>query len=185
MKTIIIEGMDNTGKNTIIQKLMEKYSVVKIIHSGKPKSKTNEEAQIEQQQTFNNYANEVLNESKMTEAFIFNRAWYGEYVYGCIYREANPYMVLQMITYIENKLDNNETYLITLIADNAQFLVKNDDGLSLSNVDLMKLGAEKERFIKVHNHSKLKKKLITVNDGENFRPLEEIFSEIEDLIDNN
>ena len=44
MKTIIIEGMDNTGKNTIIQKLMEKYSVVKIIHSGKPKSKTNEEA---------------------------------------------------------------------------------------------------------------------------------------------
>ena len=185
MKTIIIEGMDNTGKNTIIQKLMEKYSVVKIIHSGKPKSKKNEEAQIEQQQTFNNYANEVLNESKMTEAFIFNRAWYGEYVYGCIYRDANPYMVLQMITDIENKLDNNETYLITLIADNAQFLVKNDDGLSLSNVDLMKLGAEKERFIKVHNHSKLKKKLITVNDGENFRPLEEIFSEIEDLIDNN
>ena len=90
-----------------------------------------------------------------------------------------------MITEIENKLDNNETYLITLIADNAQFLVKNDDGLSLSNVDLMKIGAEKERFIKVHNHSKLKKKLITVNDGENFRPLEEIFSEIEDLIDNN
>ena len=155
---------------------------------GKPlatAAKTNEEAQIEQQQTFNNYANEVLNESKMTEAFIFNRAWYGEYVYGCIYRDANPYMVLQMITDIENKLDNNETYLITLIADNAQFLVKNDDGLSLSNVDLMKLGAEKERFIKVHNHSKLKKKLITVNDGENFRPLEEIFSEIEDLIDNN
>lgn len=185
MKTIIIEGMDNTGKNTIIQKLMEKYSVVKIIHSGKPKSKKNEEAFIEQKQTFNNYANEVLNESNMTEAFIFNRAWYGEYVYGCIYRNADPYVVLQMVCDIENKLDVNETYLITLIADDAQFLVKNDDGLSLSNIDLIKLGAEKERFVKIHNYSKFKKKLITVNDGENFRPLEEIFSEIEDLIDNN
>lgn len=183
MKTIIIEGMDNTGKNTIIQKLIEKYQVVKIIHSGKPKAATGEEAQTEQEQTFNNYANEIINESNLTEAVIFNRAWYGEYVYGYLYRHADPSRVLVMITNIECKLSDKDTYLITLIADNEQFLVNNDDGLSLSNVDLVKMNTEKERFIKVYNYSRFKKKLITVNDGDKFRPLEDILAEIEELIE--
>ena len=45
------------------------------------------------------------------------------------------------------------------------------------------MNTEKERFIKVHNYSRFKKKLITVNDGDKFRPLEDILAEIEELIE--
>ena len=39
MKLIIIEGTDNTGKDTIISKLLEKYPTVTLIHCSAPYSK--------------------------------------------------------------------------------------------------------------------------------------------------
>ena len=190
MKTIIIEGMDNTGKNTIIQKLMEKYSVVKIIHSGKPKSKTNEEAQIEQQQTFNNYANEVLNESKMTEAFIFNRAWYGEYVYGCLYRNADEDLVKTMISNCEKNLIHNvnpkDIYFIMLLSSSSDFLMRNDDGLSISNAKKELIEEETKRFKEIFDFSIIPNKhIVYVNDGNQFRSKEDIYNEITKILNKN
>ena len=39
MKLIIIEGTDNTGKDTLIAKLLEKYPTATLIHCGKPLTK--------------------------------------------------------------------------------------------------------------------------------------------------
>ena len=36
MKIIIIDGPDNTGKNTIIHNIIDRYDSVKIIHCHKP-----------------------------------------------------------------------------------------------------------------------------------------------------
>ena len=39
MKLIIIEGTDNTGKDTLISKILEKYPTATVIHCGKPITK--------------------------------------------------------------------------------------------------------------------------------------------------
>ena len=39
MKLIIIEGTDNTGKDTLISKILEKYPTATVMHCGKPITK--------------------------------------------------------------------------------------------------------------------------------------------------
>ena len=41
MKVIIIDGPDNTGKNTLINNILENNEIVKVIHCSKPKVKQN------------------------------------------------------------------------------------------------------------------------------------------------
>ena len=52
MKLIIIEGTDNTGKDTVISNIMKKYPCVKVYHCCKPKGSTLEECQQEQFDAF-------------------------------------------------------------------------------------------------------------------------------------
>lgn len=178
--------MDNTGKNTIIGKLLEKYPVIRLIHCGKPKSSDSKSAQKEQEELFKSYADLNVKEFIIgdTDAFIYNRSWYGEYVYGCMYRNADENRVLETILTIESFLKEytNNIYLITLVVDNPDFLVKNDDGKSLSDTKISNIETEKQRFETIHNFSNLPKKLITVNNGKYFKPIDDIMTEIYDLI---
>lgn len=186
MKLIIIDGVDNTGKNTIISNLLNEYDRIKLIHCQKPKAKDPIEAAQEQVQTYYDLLDELLydydDQYFHLDATIYNRSWYGEYVYGCMYRNNHEQSVVNLITDIENELNTvfspEDIIFITLLSNNEQFLIKHDDGLSIST-KLDNKREEIKRFEEIFNISTIKnKKIIYVNNGEEFRSREEIWNEI-------
>ena len=179
MKLIIIEGTDNTGKDTLISKILERYSITTIIHCGKPKSKTNPSS--EQDNLFEKYANSIVNKYfDNSDVIIMNRSHIGEYVYGTLYRGRSLEEVEKMISYINDILNSNkylDVYYIQLICTSAELLNKNDDGKSLSNGRADRILKESELFLDIFNKVNLNKKLIYVNDNDQFRLREDIFNE--------
>lgn len=201
MKVIIIEGTDNTGKDTIIKKLKNIAEQNIVFHCEKPTvTKTPDEQAIEQEKTFA----ELLGKTVYGYQFIcnceenfcpdggeyfliHNRSWYGEYVYGCMYRDNAPEQVVEMIHNIEaviNKIISEEDICyITLLSNNADFLVRNDDGLSISAAKKELIEEETKRFEEIHSLSNIKNKhIVYVNEGIEFRPSEDIFNEVLDCI---
>lgn len=191
MKIVIIEGTDNVGKDTVIMQLLSKFPVTKVMHCEKPKSITPKEQAAEQYASFLNLAQENIydNVRGKTDCVIHNRSWYGEYVYGCMYRQNDPDHVVNMIHKLEEHLlrsiDEKDIVYITLLSNSAEFLVKNDDGLSLSDAKVDKIVEETRRFEKIHELSTFKNKhIIYVNDGESFRTKEDIMEDVMSAIKN-
>ena len=128
MKLIIIEGPDNCGKNTLINKLSENFLTVTNIHYKKPENK------YIQTTLFRGYAYAIVNKVYNTDAIILNRSHYGEYVYGCLYRgipEDDALDIIEEIDSIYLKY-NIDAYYIQLYSSSDALLVKNDDNKSLS-----------------------------------------------------
>ena len=183
-KLIIIEGTDNVGKDTIINQLLDMYKDAKVYHCEKPKSKDAKEAAKEQYNSFLSLAKE--NVSTNDEIIIHNRSWYGEYVYGVKYRNNDENEVKKSILEFENiLLDNiNDVCLIMLLSDNSNFLVKNDDGLSISKAKKELIEDETKRFEEIFKFSTIPNKcIIYVNDGENWKSKEEIINKIYEIIE--
>lgn len=193
MKIIIIEGTDRTGKDTLINELKNLYSHTLIIHCGKPVGKTLNEQNRNQDALFNSYITKLYNENYygVCDLIIFNRAWYGEYVYGTIYRKRDKEDVLKMINGIEQNLklfDNAKcytklegVYYIQLINDSTRLALSNDDGNSIS-IDENNILRETSLFYEIFNKSQIKKKMIIVNEGDEFRDKNEILKEALDFI---
>ena len=183
-KLIIIEGTDNVGKDTVINQLLNKYKDVKVYHCEKPKSKDAIEAAKEQYNSFLSLAKESAKNNYSN--VIHNRSWYGEYVYGVKYRNNDENEVKESILEFEKIILNNidDVCLIMLLSDNSDFLVKNDDGLSISKAKKELIEDETKRFEEIFQFSTIPNKCIVyVNDGENWKPKEEIISKIYDIVD--
>lgn len=183
MKIIIIEGPDNCGKNTIISKLCELFSTVTIIHCDKPKYNDSALNEIYQDQLFYNITLDIINNRYTTDAIILNRAWYGEYVYGTIYRKRTKPSSAKMISNIEKSLSSisDNIYYIQLVTSPV-LSNKNDDNKSLSQGKIDLITEEIKLFDEVYSKSTLHKKRICVNDGDTFRPINDIYNEIIDFI---
>jgi len=186
-KIIIIEGQDNTGKDTLINKLKSLSSSVNIFHCEKPKSLNNKDAAIEQDKLFLQLSNDIL--KYQYDITILNRAWYGEYVYGCMYRGRTDEEVKKIIYIIEKNIneykslyDDFDIYYINLYCDSENLLYNNDDGKSLSNAKIELLKEEARRFNEIFNYSSLNKKNVKVNDGDSFRKLEDIHNEVIEFV---
>jgi thymidylate kinase len=180
MKLIIIEGTDNTGKDTLISKIIERYSIVTIIHCGKPYSK--KYSSIEQDVLFNAYCDAIINnEFSSSNIIIMNRSHIGEYVYGTLYRNRSKKEVMNMIYDINNKFNSKkdlEVYYIQMICGSAKLLKDNEDGQSLSCGKADKILRESELFKEAYDDMNIEnKKLIYVNNGDQFRTREDIFTE--------
>lgn len=197
MKIIIIEGTDNVGKDTVIKRLESEFINCAVIHCEKPPHGTSKEQALFQQSSFINIMGNTLYQYIAYQklgvgdeiAMIHNRSWYGEYVYGCMYRDNDPTFVKHMIKTLETALVNSikpeDLCFITLLSDNMDFLSRNEDGLSLSSgkQDLIKL--ETERFKEIHKESIIKNKhIVYVNNGNNFRPHDDIYNEVLGYINN-
>lgn len=183
-KIIIIEGQDNTGKDTLINKLKSLLKDVDIIHCEKPESTNNKDAALEQDSLFFDIISVILKSSN-EHNILLNRAWYGEYVYGCIYRGRSDDDVKQLIYIIENIIkehkelhDDFDIYYINMYCDSENLLYNNDDGKSLSDAKIELLKEEARRFKEIFDYSSLNKKNIKVNDGDSFRNLEDIHNEV-------
>jgi thymidylate kinase len=192
MKTVIIEGTDNVGKDTIINRLTEEFKHNVVIHCEKPENDTPLNQSLKQENTFakllgeNIYYNNSLRNNK-DFLFIHNRSWYGEYVYGCMYRKNDEKYVKNMIFNLElllnNNIDENDIVYITLLSDNMDFLVRNDDGLSLSDAKKELIEEETRRFEKIYILSTIKNKhIVYVNNGDKFRDKDDIYNEVKKYI---
>lgn len=182
MKLIIIEGTDNTGKDTLISKILEKYPTATIIHCGKPLSK--KYSSQEQDELFEIYARNIITRTyDNTHVIIMNRSHIGEYVYGVLYRNRDIEDVENMIININNILYSRKDLTIKyvqLLSNSENLLKYNEDGKSLSNGNIEKINKEAKQFKEIFDNINIKdsdKKLIYVNNGDLFRSREDIFNE--------
>lgn len=184
MKLIIIEGTDNTGKDTLISKLLEKFPTVTLIHCGKPYSK--KYSSKEQDELFNVYINNILNGSyDNTHAIIMNRSHIGEYVYGVLYRNRIVDEVGNMIIKLNKKLslrNDLDIKYVQLICTSKKLLSNNEDGQSLSGGIDYKISIETDKFKEIYKYCDLPKKMVIVNDEDKFRSRESIFNEVWNFI---
>ena len=189
-KLIIIEGNDNSGKDTLIERLKSHYNdkTIEVFHCEAPKSEDPVEAEIEQWDFFLDLLDNIFKSE--SEIIILNRAWYGEYVYGTLYRGRTKDSVLRDNLNLEillnkgkqdHKIDSE--YYIQLIAD-SEVLKNNEDGLSISQGKLDKIENEKQLFIEMFNHSKINKVLVEVTENGNYRSKDSIFNQVINFIEN-
>ena len=191
MKVIIIEGPDNTGKNTLIQSILDNNKIVKLIHCDKPESKEDpfeEQCKLFYLHAYNTYADFKNSQTLYAniDVVVFNRYYQGEYVYGQMYRNGDPDKIKQMVSICEDYLLNNigydNIYYVQLLSTSSKLLKKNDDGKSLSGADIEKMKREVELFTEIYEYSRLKKHIIYVNEGDDFRTREDILIEFNDFI---
>ncbi len=184
MKLIIVEGTDNIGKDTVINKLCEHFNSVTLIHCDGPKSKIF--TPYEQDEKFLTYAKNIKNGLyNSTDCIIMNRSHIGEFVYGQLYRNRNEYKIYELIdnvNYILKTTNNLTIKYIQLLSSSIELRKTFDDNKSLSKMNDILMERENELFLEIYNYVNLDKKLIYVNDEDGFLPREEIFKEVIDFL---
>ena len=158
-KFIIIEGTDNTGKDTQQSLIIEKVNnlVFQKLHYSSLPFKDDKEKHISYSQKMYDDMFKLMIASKDKDInLIFNRSHLGESVYSPLYREYSGDYVFDIEKKYVKQL-RKELYLITLTND-PHTILKRDDGLSFyGNEEEVK--AEVDGFNRAHRLSKIKNKL--------------------------
>lgn len=160
---IICEGCDSVGKSTLIRNLLN-YFYFRDLHSIKPvrvsyfsnfKAPTKYAKNISQIHYRNGFNDIKSNNYTNDSHIIYDRFHIGEVVYSPLYRNYDGDYVYEL----ENEYMPflNRTLLVLLI-DDAENLIKRDDGLSFTT-ELDKKQDEINRFISAYNNSKIPNKL--------------------------
>lgn len=171
-KLIIIDGMDNTGKTTIINRLCKFFDDTnevsyKVIKYDNPICTDSNNLDIDK--VTNKYYHDKFIDidnayRNNTNIIILDRSWLSEYVYGQIYRHRNPLNIMTNILSIEYKLFSlywsSQVYMITLISPSLDLLIKNDDAKSLSNCNIDLLKIEHQLFQEVYDMSLIPQKML-------------------------
>ena len=183
-KIIIIEGPDNCGKDTLINKLKDFYKNVRVIHAGIPTSEN----------LFDFYYNGLIHDTldgyynSSANAVIHNRSIYGEYVYGPKYRNESREFIENLIHKLEvgqlkTFVLSKDLYFILLTSSSSDLLVNNDDGLSYSSKN-SDIEDELQAFSDIFNKSLIEnKKKVYVNNGSSFRDKSDIYKDVIDFIE--
>ena len=152
---IIVEGMDNTGKSTLIEEYKNVINglnpniKIEVIHMEKPPKelmgmdiegepinyyKLNE-FQHNTYMELPNKLREIRNRKNSPDILILDRAWLSEYVYGHLYRKRSKKDIIIDNIIIEKKIMNifgaNNVHLIYLYPENLKFIKHYEDGKSL------------------------------------------------------
>ena len=159
-KFIIIEGTDNTGKDTQQNLIIKKVNdlVFQKLHYSSLPFKDDKEKHITYSQKLYDDMFKLMILSKDKDInLIFNRSHLGESVYSPLYREYSGDYVFDIEKKYVNQL-RKELYLITLSND-AHTILKRDDGLSFYGNE-EEVTAEIDGFNRAHRKSKIKNKLL-------------------------
>lgn len=161
---IIFEGQDRCGKDTQIKKLINskvfKYKYPIIIHSSGLKRDSDDESMVYNKEYYKQQMNVITNNKN--NDFILNRSYFGEWVYGKLYRNYDA----EYIWELENKFlkEYNDDVFLFVFVDEIDNLLKRDDGNSLS-ISKNNLIFEQSRFKEIYNNTKIEKKLfINIKD---------------------
>lgn len=175
MSTIILEGLDNTGKTTQINNIREEFNSSFFLTFHLSNIKTKKWTKESYKGYFKNLYVEYFELIESDEYdLLFDRFHLGEFVYSPIYRNYSGDYVFQLEEIIENK---NNVYLIVLI-DEVKNLLKREDGKSHS-IKIEDKQKEIDLFIEAFNKSKIKNKLLINING---KTEQEVFKEIKDFV---
>lgn len=188
MNIVIIEGLDNTGKTTVIEELISHYvktgMKVRTFHCTKPGSDiTPEQIERHMDSEYLNLIDDLIKNSNDYDMAIIDRCWYSECVYGPLYRNRSTESALAFQRRAElllcKEFGIDKITFILLDVDDLRFCIKHEDGLSLSNKDELKIGLEQQAFRNSFEKSILThKESIIVNDGFNFKSKDTIFNKV-------
>ena len=199
MKVIIVEGLDNTGKSTYIDKLKEHLlssenlqdTDVMVFHFKPIIGRTNEESANRTDEYNITAVESIINCMKKDKHkyIILDRSWISEFVYGQIYRERNSSDILQTIKdlneYLTYYIGYDNVYLNMFLVKDPNFVIKNEDGdsLSIGNDQYEKIEKEINLFNEVFDACDLQRSKVYVdtssdNEFMSFNELKEKLSEI-------
>jgi len=206
-KLLIIESGDRLGKGSLIKGLCEYFDYKNIIirHCDKPPKNISQNEVLdfqfkcfEQEFQMINYI-QTMNCKLMyhDNIIIYDRFYLGEYVYGQMFRAANPDLLKMKLQEFEvYNLNRDNVYLITLTSD-PEFFLSKEDGQSFSQ-NLEQKTKELELFKEAHEFSLIKNKLLLKVDKTTttldfidfaipgktniFRPKQDILNEVIDFI---
>lgn len=178
-KLIIVDGMDNTGKSTLIARLtnvLEQLGNTTItIHSQKPpKDIAPEDTAAYQHKYYLNLIDRLvsLKHEHKYNYIILDRGWVSEYVYGPLYRNRSKQEIVEDNIVLDKKVLSefstmpSDVYLIMLLGS-TQFLISQEDGKSLSDNDETLINIEREEFEKGYDYSLIDKKNYYEVDSDN------------------
>lgn len=151
----VVEGLDRCGKSSFIDVLRShiKNPKILVIHSGKPpKDVDPKEWSIE-------YYDFLISKSLEMSFFgydiILDRAWFGETVYGPIYRNTNI-----RLDRLEHEIfDYKDNFRLFMFIDSPENLLNREDGLSFS-ININDKQNEIDSFVKSFNDTKLSNKIL-------------------------
>ena len=166
---IIIDGPDNTGKDSAIAKVLEHIPNA-VVQRFVGTKKQGDDALQYQTNIYKSFI-DSLSTTNSPDVIICNRCWVGEMVYGPLYRQENytdcANMVFDMFDNIPPEIDVKYIYLTAPV----NFLVHNDDGLSLSNASKDLIAAELQvfdvAFDILNNHDTIKAYKVCVAKDDN------------------
>ena len=177
-KLIIVDGMDNTGKSTLIARLtkvLESLGNTTItIHSQKPpKDIAPEDTSAYQHKYYLDLINMLttLKSERKYDYIILDRGWISEYVYGPLYRNRGKQEIVEDNIVLDKKVLSlfnipSDVYLIMLLAS-TKFLLSREDGKSLSDNDESLIELERTEFEKGYDYSLIDKKIYYEVDSDN------------------
>lgn len=179
-KLIIIDGMDNTGKTTLIKRitwvLQDQLNMnIKIIHLEKPPKEIKKEdipnySHMYYTDILVNQLNTLYNTGEY-DYIILDRGWISEYVYGPLYRNRTYQRIVEdniVMDYKTSKIFGNENIFLYVLIGDPEFLLENEDNLSLSNSNKELIKYEYNLFQSAFYMSLLtNKELIHVNNDKN------------------
>ena len=148
--------MDNTGKDTQIKRILNRYNreVFHTLHYHAVKNRDNTLARLLAQDTYDDMM--FIMEEMTNINFVLNRSHYGEYVYGKLYRD---YEDPEYIFRLEQRYPRRarmmveQAVLIVLVNSDYKTLAAREDGDSLSQGQIDQIIHEHNRFIQVHDMS--------------------------------
>ena len=177
-KLIIVDGMDNTGKSTLIARLtkvLESLGNTTItIHSQKPpKDIAPEDTSAYQHKYYLDLINMLatLKSERKYDYIILDRGWISEYVYGPLYRNRGKQEIVEDNIVLDKKVLSlfnipSDVYLIMLLGS-TKFLLSREDGKSLSDNDENLIELERTEFEKGFDYSLIDKKIYYEVDSDN------------------
>ena len=178
-KLVIIEGTDRTGKDTLVNRLVESSENSVKRHFSFPPGDTDEDKAFFQQLSFNQEFRiwRLIDREMRNTLTVWNRSYLGEMVYGTIYRDTKPHeWVWDLEKHWEMHIDPR-VYLVLLYAD-PEFLVGQEDGKSHSG-KLEDKKSEVSAFLETFENTAIQKKLlIKVNKGSEYIDREDIFNQV-------
>ena len=163
-KFIIIEGTDNTGKDTQQNLIIEKVNNLvfhKVHYSSLPFKEDKELHKSYSTQMYNDMFRMMMNSKDDGINIIFNRSHLGESVYAPLYRGYSGDFIFDIEEKYAEKL-REDLYLITLVNDPSIIMARDDGKSFYENEEEIK--AECDGFTRAHRLSKIKNKML-INVG--------------------
>lgn len=172
---IIVEGIDNVGKSSLINALMDQYGFYQVIHCSKPLPLRlyNDNLLSYQRASFENLFKILRSHSTK---IICDRSHLGEYIYAQRYRGYSGDYVFDLEKIWS--MDSHQLDIILILLTTSDFSIIKDDGLSF---DSSKQEEEQKEFIDAFHKSIIPNKLIIdVSNGEGgFKSRADILVEVE------